>query len=253
MDLFGGGGGREEPLPFKLPEAEGFDATWVEALKGHRVTVPDGEFFYAQRFFDQRISDRSVAYFLENDRFDWQTRRWRELSPPEFAEVAFTNIAWKQDFIRVYGKTHPLPRLTAWYGDSDRSYTYSGITSHPNPWNKGLAWLKEQVEACAGVPFNSVLLNWYRDGDDKLDWHADDERELGRDPVIASANFGATRDFLLRRNDDPSLKLSIPLGHGTLLIMRGALQHHWQHAVPKRAGVRDSRFNLTFRRIGLSP
>ena len=122
----------------------------------------------------------------------------------------------------------------------------------PNEWNKDLLYLKEKIESFVGVEFNSVLLNWYRDGEDYLNWHADDEKELGLNPVIASINFGETRDFLIRKNDDPAKKLSIPLMHGTLLLVRGELQHYWQHCVPKRKGVRGSRFNLTFRRIGMT-
>lgn len=94
-----------------------------------------------------------------------------------------------------------------------------------------------------------MLLNWYRSGEDHMGWHADDEPELGPDPVIASANFGATRDFILRRTDDPSRKIVISLQHGSVLVMQGALQHHWQHSVPKRKKVTHSRFNLTFRTI----
>ena len=114
----------------------------------------------------------------------------------------------------------------------------------------GLLYLKHEIERVVGHEFNSVLLNWYRDGEDYLNWHADDEKELGVNPVIGSVNFGETRDFLLRRNTDASQKITIPLKHGTLLVMSGELQHHWQHSVPKRKRVRGSRFNLTFRRIG---
>ena len=99
--------------------------------------------------------------------------------------------------------------------------------------------------------FNSVLLNWYRNGNDHLNWHADDEKELGRNPTIASVNFGETRDFIVRRKDDRTRRLVLPLKHGTLLLMRGALQHHWEHSVPKRLEARRSRFNLTFRRIAV--
>jgi len=111
--------------------------------------------------------------------------------------------------------------------------------------------LKSQIEHCAGVSFNSVLLNWYRDGQDSLSWHADNEKELGINPVIASASFGETRDFLVRRNDNPSVRLTLPLKHGTLLVMQGELQHYWQHSIPKRRKVSGFRFNLTFRKIGI--
>jgi alkylated DNA repair dioxygenase AlkB len=240
----------EADLPFELPNRSDCSVQWIEELQGYRIVVPNGEITYVERFFDKKISDRSVEYFLENDSTDWRNAKWKELSAEEFSRIRFSNINWKQDHIKLYGKDIALPRLTAWYGDSGKTYTYSGITSKPNAWNKGLLYLKQQVELCAGVAFNSVLLNWYRDGQDSLNWHADDEKELGRKPVIASANFGETRDFLVRRNDDPSTKLVLPLKHGTLLIMRGELQHFWQHSIPKRKNVSGSRFNLTFRRIG---
>lgn len=242
----------ETDFPFELPNRSDCSAEWMEKMHGYRILVPNGEIIYVERFFDKKISDRSVEYFLENDATDWRNARWKDLPTDAFSKIHFSNIKWKQDHIKLYGKEIPLPRLTAWYGDSGKAYTYSGITSNPNPWNKGLLYLKEQIERCAGVAFNSVLLNWYRDGDDSLNWHADDEKELGVNPVIGSANFGETRDFLIRRNDDPSTKLVLPLKHGTLLVMRGELQHHWQHSVPKRKKVSGSRFNLTFRRIGVT-
>ncbi len=254
-DLFASSDSDHEPDkpssdPFQLPQADGYVVRWNAAFRGYEITVPDGELIYVESFFNLRISNRSLEYFQENDQVDWQTTDWPTLSPEAFARIAFTNIRWRQDRIRLYGKERPLPRLTAWYGDDARSYTYSGITSRPNPWNKGLLYLKERVEALAGTGFNSVLLNWYRDGNDHLGWHADDEKELGRDPVIASVNFGETRDFFVRRKDDHRKKLVLPLKHGSLLLMRGALQHHWEHSVPKRARVKTSRFNLTFRQIG---
>ena len=246
MDLFD----KSLSPPFDMPKDDGYSVERLEHRNGYRILVPNGEILYFEHFFDKRVSDRTVEYFLENDTVDWEKTIWKELAAEEFAALNFKNVNWKQDIIKLYGKTTPLPRLTAWYGDSGKSYSYSGIKSTPNEWNKGLLYLKEKIENCADVKFNSVLLNWYRDGEDYLSWHADDEKELGENPVIASANFGETRDFLLRRNDDKSKKLTIPLNHGTLLIMRGGLQHYWQHSVPKRKKVRGSRFNLTFRRIG---
>lgn len=243
MDLF------KSKLPFEVPSGEGYAVHGLDGVDGYRIAVPNGELIYIEQFFSQKISDRSVEYFLENDTVDWRTAKWKQMTPEQLAAIRFTNIAWKQDSINLYGKTMPLPRLTAWYGDSGKSYTYAGIRSEPNEWNKGLLYLKQETERLADTEFNGVLLNWYRDGEDYLNWHADDEKELGRNPIIGSVNFGETRDFLLRRNIDASQKISLPLKHGTLLIMRGELQHHWQHSVPKRKRVSGSRFNLTFRRI----
>ena len=236
-------------LPFTIPDTIDHTFAWNPDLKVFFISLPEGGLVFSEAYFDRKISDRCVAYFQENDRFDGAITDWRALSNVALAKTEFTHIRWQQDWIKLYGKKMPLPRLTAWYGDAGKTYTYSGITSHPQPWNDGLLYLKKAVERVAQTRFNSVLLNWYRDGDDHMGWHADDEPELGQNPTIASVNFGASRDFVLRRKDAPAQKIKIPLKHGSLLIMQGALQHFWQHAVPKRKRVRQSRFNLTFRQI----
>lgn len=236
-------------LPFELPQEPGYATVRDEAVRGFLVTLPQGEILYADNFFSPQTARRSVEYFQENRQCDWRSPDFPAQVRSDLAALQFENINWQQDSMRIYGKVLPLPRLTAWYGDRGRSYTYSGIRSEPNPWNKGLLYLKRQVEGVAGARFNSVLLNWYRDGEDCVGWHADDEQRLGRNPVIASVSFGETRDFVVRRKDDKSRKIVFPLGQGSLLIMRGELQHYWEHAVPRRLGVRGSRFNLTFRSI----
>ncbi|MCC4264709.1 alpha-ketoglutarate-dependent dioxygenase AlkB [Oceanimonas baumannii] len=247
MDLFDNS--NEPPLPFRFPDQIGYKLNWSEKLHGYHIAIPNGQLFYSERFFSKKISDRCLEYFQENSNFDWHRAKWKDISDVE--SIDFRNIRWKQDSINLYGKKLPLPRLTSWYGDQGRDYTYSGITSKPNDWNDGLLYLKREIERCFGLQFNSVLLNWYRDGEDYLNWHSDDEKELGKNPVIASANFGETRDFAVRRKDDKDQKLVIPLKHGTLLVMSGELQHFWEHSVPKRKKVSGSRFNLTFRNIGL--
>jgi alkylated DNA repair dioxygenase AlkB len=247
MDLFSG---IEEPaLPFSVPDDINFSYRWDDEKKVFFIMIPDGELIFSECFFRKKLSDRSIDYFQENDSIDWRSTDWGSISDSQLDKIRFTNINWKHDFLKLYGKEIPLPRLTSWYGDAGKVYSYSGITSEPNSWNRGLLYFKEEVEAVSNEKFNSVLLNWYRNGEDYLNWHADDEKELGENPVIASVNFGETRDFILRRNDDPSKKITIPLGHGTLLVMRGGVQRFWQHSVPKRRKVRGSRFNLTFRRI----
>lgn len=236
-------------LPFKFPDdIAGCSYQWNPRLKGFDILVPNGKLFFAPNFFDEKISNRSVEYFLENNSYYSIESDWKSIPTKEFEQLIFDNIAWQQEYINLYGRK-PIPRLTAWYGDEGKSYSYSGINQEPNSWNKGLTYIKEKVEEVAGVHFNSVLLNWYRNGDDYLNWHADDEKELGINPVIGSVNFGATRDFQIRNNTNCDLKLTIPLAHGTLLIMSGELQSFWQHAVPKRKKINKSRFNLTFRVI----
>jgi alkylated DNA repair dioxygenase AlkB len=235
-------------LPFNIPKEDGFSGEWDERLRGFKINIPHAELFYSKHFFNQEFSDRNIKYFLENNSNNWQTTDWKSLTAEEFQSIDFKNIKWKQDSINLYGKDILLPRITSWYGDTGKSYSYSGINSNPNEWNDGLVSIKQIIEEVAGVKFNSVLMNWYRDGEDHLNWHADDEKDLGVNPIIASVNFGATRDFVLRRNDKSS-KIIIPLNHGTLLIMKGECQHYWQHSVPKRKKINDTRINLTFRFI----
>ena len=158
------------------------------------------------------------------------------------------NISWKQESMNMYGKKINFPRLTAWYGDNDKPYSFSGITLNPDPWSETLLEIKNKIEPKAEVIFNSVLLNRYRDGNDSISWHTDAEKELGKNPVIASVNFGETRTFQLRHIETKE-KLEIELGNGSLLIMQGELQHFWQHQVPKTSRKVNERINLTFRVI----
>jgi alkylated DNA repair dioxygenase AlkB len=158
------------------------------------------------------------------------------------------NIDWRQEEMKMFGKVVPFPRLTAWYGDPEASYRYSGTTFQPTPWIPELLSLREKIQDVVNHPFNSVLLNYYRDGQDSMGWHADNEKELGRNPVIASLNLGASRPFQLKHNTLGD-KQEIILEHGSLLIMAGALQHHWKHQIPKRKKIQEPRINLTFRQI----
>ncbi|OLP18035.1 alpha-ketoglutarate-dependent dioxygenase AlkB [Leptolyngbya sp. 'hensonii'] len=165
-----------------------------------------------------------------------------------FTELVET-IEWRQDWITIYGRSMPQPRLTAWVGDAGKSYTYSRITMQPAPWTPLLLKLKATVEAVSGVSFNSVLLNLYRDGNDSMGWHSDDEPELGLNPVIASLSLGGTRRFRLRHRREKGLRHQLELTSGSLLLMQGSAQHDWQHQVPKTKRPVAPRINLTFRVI----
>ena len=156
-------------------------------------------------------------------------------------------IRWRQDVMRFGCREVPQPRLTAWYGDDGNTYVYSGITNHPLPWTALLFALKAKVEGFAESVFNSVLLNYYRDGGDSVGWHADNEPELGWQPIIASLSFGLTRTFELRRRTTGRVA-KLTLTSGSILVMRGTTQHNRVHRVPKEPG-RASRINLTFRFI----
>ncbi len=167
-----------------------------------------------------------------------------------FLQKLKDEIEWKQESMNMYGKQVDFPRLTAWYGDNDKPYSFSGITLQPNVWSKELLEIKEKIEPISNVQFNSVLLNRYRSGNDSISWHTDAEKELGQNPIIASVNFGAKRKFQLRHIETKE-KIEIELTHGSLLIMQGELQHFWQHQVPKTSKVVNERINLTFRVIKL--
>ena len=185
--------------------------------------IRNGEFIYLPNFFTKQESD-----FLFN--------------------LLKINVLWKQESMNMYGKRVDFPRLTSWYGDNDKPYSFSGITLDPNPWTKELLEIKAKIEPIADVNFNSVLLNQYRNGSDSISWHTDAEKELGRNPIIASVNFGATRNFQLRHIETKE-KIDIDLSHGCLLIMQGDLQHFWQHQIPKTTKPVNERINLTFRVI----
>jgi alkylated DNA repair dioxygenase AlkB len=160
-------------------------------------------------------------------------------------------IEWTQNTIRFYGKESLVPRLEAWYGDPGKSYAYSGIHMDPKPWTKELITIKQTIEPLAGVVFNSVLINYYRDGKDRVAWHSDDEKELGKNPVIGSVSLGAERKFKLRHKHHKinGLKHEIMLRDGSFLLMKGATQHHWMHEIPRTAKPIGPRINLTFRII----
>ena len=233
--------------PFSLPPLPGYAAQYDSAQQGWLIQVPGGQLHYIPAFFNPALCARCIAYLQEFHGGDWQQMDWKSLDAQSLAQIPFRHLHWQQDHIRIYGKTQALPRWTAWYGDPGASYGYAGIHSQPRPWNRGLRYIKNRVEAASGTAFNGVLLNWYRDGLDRMGWHADDEPELGRRPTIASLSLGHTRDFVLRRNDDHQQKLCIPLVSGSLLIMAGDLQQCWQHAMPARKRATGSRFNLSFR------
>jgi alkylated DNA repair dioxygenase AlkB len=174
----------------------------------------------------------------------------RAAEADHYLKALLDEVSWTQEEISLYGKRHPVPRLTAWYGDLGASYTYSGIRNEPLGWTDTLLELLVRVGDMAGAEFNSVLLNRYRSGADSLSWHSDDEPELGNAPVIASLSLGASRLFAMRSKIEPRESSAIHLEHGSLLLMRGSTQQKFQHSVPKEKKVVGERVNLTFRVIG---
>jgi len=189
-----------------------------------RLEMPDADVIFYRTFFTEAQSN-------------------------SFYKELYNNAYWKQEKIKFYGKLIDLPRLTAWYGDEGRSYTYSGITVTPAPWTPALLEIKREIEVVSGVIFNSVLLNLYRGARDSVAWHSDDEPKLGRNPVIGSVSFGATRNFQFKHKHNDAQRWKIALPHGSYLLMRGPTQHYWLHQVPKETKVHEPRINLTFRVI----
>ncbi|MBY6205357.1 alpha-ketoglutarate-dependent dioxygenase AlkB family protein [Halomonas denitrificans] len=164
-------------------------------------------------------------------------------------ERLLREVDWQRRSVKMFGREVPQPRLIAFQGDEGVSYRYSGGDYLAAPWHPEVGLLRDRLAEELGVGFTSALLNLYRDGADGMGWHADDEPELGREPTIASISLGAARRFLLRNRDDRSRRFEYRLGAGSLLVMEGDLQHHWQHRVPKTARPVGPRINLTFRRI----
>jgi alkylated DNA repair dioxygenase AlkB len=156
---------------------------------------------------------------------------------------------WQQDDIRVFGKTYTQPRLTALYGERGKPYTYSGITMNPHPFTPLLEKLQARLRGYTDETFTTCLLNLYRDGKDSNGWHADNEKSLGPEPVIASVSLGEVRRFKLKHRDRKDLRTAIDLPHGSLLLMQGKTQQKWLHEIPKTRRQVGPRINLTFRRI----
>jgi len=174
------------------------------------------------------------------------------LEDPEVFEALRVEVPWSQGAIRMFGREIPEPRLSCWMGDAGASYRYSGRELTPLPWTPGVAAVRAAVEEATGAAFNSVLVNLYRDGADAMGWHADDERELGAAPAIASLSLGAPRRFLLKHKRDKTRRIELSLGGGSLLLMRGPTQACWLHSVPRTKRAVGPRINLTFRRV-ISP
>ena len=187
------------------------------------------------------IPDADISYFHDFIPYDKSI---------QYLETLLAEVAWQQNEIKLFGKVYNEPRLTAWYGDQGLSYKYSGIQLVLSPWTGLLKELKSKVSLVAKTDFNNALLNFYRDGQDSMGYHQDNEPELGKNPVIASLTLGAERTFQLKHITDKEIKRrDIPLKSGSLLIMAGSTQHHWKHQIPKTKKPIGPRLNITFRVI----
>lgn len=190
--------------------------------------------------FDLKLKDADVCYYpgfiLKEE-------------SQHYYNVLLSETNWQQDNITVFGKTYKQPRLTALYGSNEKPYSYSNISMHPHQFTDALLEIKERIETMLAKNFTTCLLNLYRDGQDSNGWHADNEKELGKNPVIASVSFGASRVFHLKHRHIPGLKHKLNLESGSLLVMKGKTQHYWLHQIPKTKKKVEPRINLTFRII----
>lgn len=170
-----------------------------------------------------------------------------EASANKLFECLQHELEWQQGNVKVFGAWHPIPRLQAWYGDSSAIYGYSGKPLIPLKWHSDLHWLREKL-AQDGIQSNAVLANFYRNGNDKVGWHSDNEKELGCHPVIASISLGATRTFQLKHKQS-NQRVDLELESGSLLVMAGNMQTNWLHALPQRKRITNGRINLTYRMV----
>lgn len=184
----------------------------------------------------------------EGSRVLYFKKFYSEKQSGEIFQYLKNHIKWRSDKIKMFGRVHSLPRLQAWYAENkDLVYTYSRIELRPQIFTSELKQLVSDVENKTGHEYNSVLLNYYRGGDDYVSWHADDEAELGECPAIASLSFGGTRKFVLRSKADKNKKMDLMLEDGSLLLMDGETQHKWEHQLPRSKIFDQERINCTFR------
>lgn len=199
----------------------------------------------------ERCSLRGFPEYI--DLPDAQLYLYRQWLPEQEARTAFTQLwqelAWEQSVLSMYGRKIPIPRLNAWYGDAGCHYGYSGQSLTLHAWHPLLEYWRQRLRQLLDWPCNSVLANAYRDGDDSVAWHSDDEAELGRNPTIASISLGAGRKFCFKHKQRPECRYDVYLHSGDLLVMAGETQTHWLHQLPKSKRVMKPRINLTYRAI----
>ncbi|OZV67503.1 alpha-ketoglutarate-dependent dioxygenase AlkB family protein [Winogradskyella aurantia] len=186
---------------------------------------------------------------LPNAEIEYYPNFLSEVKANRYFEIISDETNWQQDNIKVFGKTYKQPRLTGLYGETNQPYSYSNIIMYPRPFTKTIMTIKRDIEAISNEKFNTVLINLYRDGNDSNGWHGDNEKELGMNPVIASLSLGEVRPFHFKHRKLKEERYKINLQHGSLLLMKGEMQHHWLHQIAKTKKKIDPRINLTFRRL----
>ena len=204
----------------------------------------------ANLFDHDEPSGEAIRHLIDNAELFEYPQIIDQTTADQMLETLISDIPWQQEHLRIAGKLRAIPRLQCWMGDRTSEYSYSGVKLTPRAWNKTVKAIHDRVADLSGTSFNSVLINFYRNGQDSVAWHADDEPELGDTPIIASVSFGAERIFELKQKSrTPAKKYKLPLRHGSLLIMSGTMQQYWLHQLPKVNGLNEARINLTFRNI----
>jgi alkylated DNA repair dioxygenase AlkB len=181
------------------------------------------------------------------DLLDYRPGLFSESESHFLLQKFITELPWEQRLVLMYGKEVITPRLTVWYGDPEADYSVRGTGAHPLPWTDELFMIKEKVDALAGVSFNTVLMNYYRNGNDSVAWHTDNDGVPGRNRIVASVSLGQPRVFDIRDKTDHSRKYSLLLEDGSYLLMKGDFQDQWQHRIAKSSKPLNPRVNLTFR------
>jgi alkylated DNA repair dioxygenase AlkB len=181
--------------------------------------------------------------------FEWYPNFLSNETADELFQKLLDETPWQHDEITIFGKKILQPRLTCLFGNEGKPYSYSGLTMYPKPWNSGVMFLKTEIEKIANQNFTTVLANLYRNEKDSNGWHADNEKELGRDPIIASISLGETRKFQIKHHTNKEIKCNLELTHGSLLLMKEGSQIHYKHQLPKSTSSKNARINLTFRTI----
>lgn len=236
MDLFGG----PKVITFGDPSIN------TSAIKGGwQIDLQQGQLLWFPGWVEKKVADKALNHWLTLENNQIATSADLLAINKENEAHKFKNIQWQQDKIKVFGKVHDQPRLSAWFGAD--AYEYSGLVLGASPLPESIAYFSEKINAKCQSAFNSCLANLYRNGHDYVAAHSDDEKELGINPKVASLSFGVTRRFVLKNKQNQKVEFS--LGHGDLLIMQEDLQHHWQHTVPKELSIKELRVNLTFRKI----
>jgi alkylated DNA repair dioxygenase AlkB len=193
------------------------------------------------------IQDIGEAEEVSSDIFDYRPAIFNKADSARFLKTFLETVPWGQTSQLMYGKKVVTPRLTAWFGDPNTDYSIDGNESPTLPWTPELLEIKAEVEAISGIAFNSVLLNFYRDGNDSVAWHSDRDGVTGRNKYVASVSFGQERRFDLRKKDDPTKTFTVLLEDGSYLLMKGEFQDQWQHRIAKSRLSMGPRVNLTFR------